>query len=221
MPRSGKEARLRLQRAAIDLFLERGFDAVTTAEIAERAGVTERTYFRHFPDKREVLFEGENVLAEALTAALEDVPEGEPPLPALLRAFRAIVPMLESNRPVSEPLVRVITATPALWERGAAKEARLVELLSTALRDRGVDEELAVLAARIGWGTLAQAMQRWRVDPSRGLEAQVERAFRQLRAVVTELDGSEPGSPGRRRAPLTWSAGATDEQLVEERAGGK
>ncbi|HEY0534347.1 MAG TPA: helix-turn-helix domain-containing protein, partial [Actinoplanes sp.] len=56
MPRSGREARARLLQAAIDLYLERGFDAVTATEIAERAGVTERTYFRHFADKREVLF---------------------------------------------------------------------------------------------------------------------------------------------------------------------
>lgn len=188
MPRSGKEARLRLRQAAIDLFLERGFDAVTTAEIAERAGVTERTYFRHFADKREVLFDEENVLTEALTAALADVPEGEPPLPTMLRAFRAVVPMLEGNRPVSEPLARVVAATPALRERQVAKGARLVEMLTEALRDRGVDGEVAALVAQTGWATVALAMRRWMVDPSGGLEAQVERAFRQLRAVVAELD---------------------------------
>ncbi|MGH7921125.1 MAG: TetR/AcrR family transcriptional regulator [Candidatus Dormibacteraceae bacterium] len=186
MPRSGKEARLRLRQAAIDLFLERGFDAVTTAEIAERAGLTERTYFRHFPDKREVLFDGENALTEALTAALAEIPPTEPPLSTLLRAFLAMVPMLERNRPLSEPLTRVIAATPALWERGAAKEAHLVEVLSTALHARGVDEELAALAAGVGWGTLAQAMRRWRADPSGDLEGQVERAFRQLRTIVAD-----------------------------------
>jgi AcrR family transcriptional regulator len=188
VPRSGKEARLRLQQAAIDLFLERGFDAVTTAEIAERAGVTERTYFRHFADKREVLFDGENVLAEGLTAALAGVPRGEAPLSTLLQAFRAVVPMLERNRPLSEPLARVAATSPALRERQVAKGARLVEMLTVALHDRGVDGELAAIAAQAGWATLAQAMRRWMVDPTGGLEAQVERAFRQLHAVVAELD---------------------------------
>ncbi|WP_436535398.1 TetR/AcrR family transcriptional regulator [Actinoplanes sp. HUAS TT8] len=187
MPRSGKEARARLQQAAIDLFLDRGFDAVTTAEIAERAGVTERTYFRHFADKREVLFEGERMLTEQLTAALTEIPATVPALPTLLVAFRTIVPMLERNRPTAEPLARVIAATPALWERAAAKEAHLIDLLSTTLRARGLDEQTANIASRTGWGTLAQAMRHWHADPATGLDAHVEQAFRRLRALVAEL----------------------------------
>ncbi|HEY0534956.1 MAG TPA: helix-turn-helix domain-containing protein [Actinoplanes sp.] len=188
MPRSGKEARARLLQAAIDLCLERGFDAVTAAEIAERAGVTERTYFRHFADKREVLFEGENQLREQLTAALEGISATEPPLKTLLVAFRAIVPMLEGNRAKAQPLAQVIAATPALRERAAAKEAHLVDLLARALRDRGVDEESATIAARTGWGTLAQAMRRWHLDPGAGLDAHLQRAFRQLQMIVADLD---------------------------------
>jgi AcrR family transcriptional regulator len=187
VPRSGKEARLRLRQAAIELFLERGFDAVTTAEIAERAGVTERTYFRHFSDKREVLFDGENVLAEDLTAALAKVPPGQPPLPTLLQAFRTIIPMLEGNRSISQPLARIAATTPALRERQVAKGARLVEMLTTQLRDRGVEDDQAALAAQTGWATVAQAMHRWQLDPSGGLEAHVERAFRQLQSVVADL----------------------------------
>ncbi len=188
MPRSGAEARLRLQQAAVDLFGERGFDAVTTAEIAECAGVTERTYFRHFPDKREVLFDGENRLAEALTAALADVPPGIPALLTLRQAFDAVVPMLEKNRPVSEPLLRIIVATPALWERAAAKDARLVEMLAVALTGRGTDEGLAVVATRAAWGALGQAMRAWMADPIGGLHSQVDLAFAQLREAVAALD---------------------------------
>ncbi|OBH07231.1 TetR/AcrR family transcriptional regulator [Mycobacterium sp. E1747] len=188
MPRSGHEARARLQQAAIELFGEHGFDAVTTAEIAERAGVTERTYFRHFPDKREVLFDGENQLTELLTAALAEIPESEPPLPTLRRAFRTLVPMLEGNRATAEPLWRIVAATPTLWERAAAKEARLVDRLAEALRARGIDGSAADLAARTGWGTLAHAMRTWRADPGGGLERHVERAFRELRALVAKPD---------------------------------
>lgn len=168
----------------MDLFLERGFDAVTTAEIAERAGVTERTYFRHFSDKREVLFDGENLLAEQLTAALDEVPASVPPLLTLHQAFRAVVPMLEGNRAASRQLARIAATTPAIRERAAAKEARLVAMLTTALHARGADEETAAIAARTGWGVLACAMHWWQANPSVELDAHVERAFRQLRTLT-------------------------------------
>jgi AcrR family transcriptional regulator len=184
MPRSGEQVRARLQQAAVDLFLERGFDAVTTAQIAERAGVTERTYFRHFADKREVLFDGEALLIEALTASITAAPAGEAPMATLLGAFRSIVALLERNRPVAEPRAVVITATPALRERALAKDAHLVEVLVEALRARGVDDEVAALAVEVGWATLRHAMRRWMAGPPGGLAPALERAFDQLRAVV-------------------------------------
>src|SRR6478735_15430 len=117
VPRSGAEARRRLQQAALELYRERGFDRTTTAEIAARAGVNERTFFRHFPDKREVLFDGEADLRAALVRAVAEAPDGLPPLDVLLRAFRTAEPVLERNRPFAEPRLRVIAATPALRER--------------------------------------------------------------------------------------------------------
>jgi AcrR family transcriptional regulator len=184
VPRSGKESRARLERAAFELFLERGFDAVTTAQIAERAGLTERTYFRHFSDKREVLFDGERRLAGQLAAALGEIPESVPPLDTLHQAFRSVVPMLEGNRAAGLQLARIVAATPALWERAVAKEARMVDMLSTALRARGVGDEPAAIAARTGWGILAHAMGRWRADPAVSLGEHVERSFRQLRMLT-------------------------------------
>ena len=186
MPRSGKEARLRLQQAAIDLFRERGFDAVTTAEIATRAGVTERTYFRHFADKREVLFDGETVLREALTSSIAAAPVDQLPLATLLGAFRSIVAILERNRPISEPRARVIAASAALRERELAKGAHLIEVLVDALRARGVDDEVATLAVQVGWATLTQATRRWTQDPASGLGPSLERAFDQLRSIARE-----------------------------------
>jgi AcrR family transcriptional regulator len=90
MPRSGEPARQRLQQAAIELFCERGYDQTTTAEIAARAGVTERTFFRHFPDKREVLFDGQTKLREALTRAIAKAPATLQPLEVLYWAFRSV-----------------------------------------------------------------------------------------------------------------------------------
>jgi hypothetical protein len=98
------------------------------------------------------------------------------------------VPTVEENRAKARPLAQVIAATPALRERAAAKEAHLVDLLTRALRDRGVDEETAAIAARTGWGTLARAMRCWHLDPRTGLDAHLQRAFRRLRTIVSDLD---------------------------------
>src|ERR1700679_2432751 len=98
MAGSRKDVRLRLQRAALELYAERGFDRTTTADIAALAGVTERTYFRHFPDKREVLFDGEAELLSALAGAVLAAPADLPPLPALLAAFLSVVPTFERDR---------------------------------------------------------------------------------------------------------------------------
>jgi AcrR family transcriptional regulator len=198
MPRSGKEARARLRQAAIDLFLERGFDAVTTAEIAERAGVTERTYFRHFPDKREVLFDSEDQLAEQLAAALVGVPPTTPALLTLQLAFRGVAPMLERNRLAAQRLGQIVASTPALWERAAAKEARLVEMLTAELSARGIDQPTAALAARTGWGVVAQATHCWQADPTTELEEHVNRAFDRLQALVA----GHPQTTEPHRKPL-------------------
>ena len=162
MPRSGKEARERLVRAALELFLERGFDAVTAAEIAARAGVTERTYFRHFPDKREVLFDGERALTEWVTEALASVPADVPLWPAIRRTVDLIVPPLEANRPDSDRLAAIVAATPALRERAVSKEARLVAIITDLLVGRGASADEAALVARTAWGVLAHAIGAWR-----------------------------------------------------------
>src|ERR1700735_4378921 len=95
-----KDVRLRLRRAALELYAERGFDRTTAADIAALAGVTERTYFPHFPDKREVLFAGEAEMRAALVDAVSSAPAGLPPLPALLEAFLSVAPLLERDKAV-------------------------------------------------------------------------------------------------------------------------
>ena len=150
MPRSGEDARRRLQQAALELFQERGYDATTTAEIAARAGLTERTFFRHFPDKREVLFEGEEAFRVALAEGVMAAPQDLEAMEALLWAFRSVEPLLQRNRAVSEPRQRVIAQTPALQERVLTKTAALTEALAEALRRRGVEDSRAALAAQVG-----------------------------------------------------------------------
>ena len=171
----------------MELFRERGYDQTTTAEIAARAGVTERTFFRHFPDKREVLFDGQAKLRELLTGAIAKVPVTFQPLEALYRAFRSVEPLLEDNRPFSLPRQQVIDATPALQERELAKVAALAEALALALRQRGVEERLAALAAQTGMAAFRYAVASWFADPAGGLGTHLDRAFDELDGLASSL----------------------------------
>ena len=193
VPRSGAEARRRLRQAALELYRERGFDQTTAAEIAARAGVNERTFFRHFPDKREVLFDGEAELRAALLRAVVDAPAGLEPFEVLLRAFRESARGLEANRPFSEPRWEVVAATPALRERELAKHAWLTDAVADGLRQRGVDDGVAGLAARTGWAAYQHAVQVWIVDPSRSLDAHLLDAFDGLRALTSAAPPTRVG----------------------------
>jgi len=181
--------RVRLQRMALELFRERGYDQTTAAEIAARAGVTERTFFRHFPDKREVLFDGEGTLRAALTASIADAPDGLGPLDTLFRAFRSVQPALEANRPFSKPRHEVIATTPALHERELAKMAALADALAAALTARGVADLPAALAARTGMAAFVHATVSWLDDPGLGLGERLDLARRELKALWTESEG--------------------------------
>ncbi|GAA3563764.1 TetR family transcriptional regulator [Amycolatopsis ultiminotia] len=183
MPRSGLDARRRLRQAALELFRERGFDHTTTAEIAARAGVNERTYFRHFADKREALFDGEDELRASLMQAIAEAPDGLQPFQILLCAFRKTARALEANRAFAEPRFEVIAATPALRERELAKHALLADVVAEALRQRGVPGRLAGLAARTGWATYRHAVQAWTDDPEQSLDAHLSEAFADLRTL--------------------------------------
>jgi AcrR family transcriptional regulator len=180
------DVRARLQRTALELFRERGYDRTTAAEIAERAGVTERTFFRHFSDKREVLFDGEAILRAALTASIAAAPDGLAPLDTLFRAFGSVQSLLEDNRPFSKPRHEVISSTPALHERELAKTAALTDALTDALKARGMTDLQAVLAARIGMAAFVYATVSWLDDPEPGLGERIDLAHRELRALLIE-----------------------------------
>ncbi len=187
MARDDDDLRARLRRAALELFREHGYDRTTAAEIAARAGVTERTFFRQFPDKREVLFDGEAILRAALTAAIADAPDGLGPFDTLFRAFRSIVPLLEDNRPYSKPRHEVISITPALHERELAKTAALADALAGALKTRGVADLKAVLAARTGMAAFVHATISWLDQPEPSLAERLDTASRELKALLADM----------------------------------
>ncbi len=183
--RNGLESvRDRLQQAALELFQERGYDRTTAAGIAARVGVTERTFFRYFPDKRETLFGGEAVLREALTAAVAGAPAALGPLDTLFFAFRSTVPLLEGNRPFAEPRQAVVSSTPALHERELAKLEVLADALADALRGRGVKAQPAVLAARTGMAAFAHATIAWLDTPEPKLADRLDAVLGDLRQLL-------------------------------------
>ncbi|WP_344117561.1 helix-turn-helix domain-containing protein [Streptomyces blastmyceticus] len=190
MAGSRKDVRARLQRAALELYSERGFDRTTAAEIAARANVTERTYFRHFPDKREVLFDGEAAMTRSLVDAVANTPAGLAPLPTLLDAFLSVAPIFaESDRELSERRHRVISATPELKERELAKHAHVTDAITTALEHRDVPPHLASLAARCGIAVLARVRVEWLAGDTRDYPTLLSDAFADLASLVDPSAG--------------------------------
>jgi len=185
MARSEGGARSRLQQAALALFHEKGYEQTTAAEIAERAGVTERTFFRQFPDKREVLFDGEKVLRAALLTSIEAAPAGLGAVDTLFRAFRSVEPLLAANRPFSVPRHTIIAATPALREREVAKLAALTDALAEALRARGTGQLQALLAAQASMAAFVHSTVAWIADPAPGLGERLDGALAELKALLT------------------------------------
>jgi AcrR family transcriptional regulator len=184
MPRSGAQARERLREAALALYGADGYDATTTAQIAERAGVTERTFFRHFADKREVLFEGEQELRAVMVDAVAAAPPDTPPLAAVQHALVAAVPLFVRGRSVAERRAPIIAATPALQERAHAKSAALVSALTAALAARGIPQPSAMLTAQVGMAAFSRAMQSWDGRSAVQLERLIGAAMDEVRALA-------------------------------------
>ena len=153
----------RLRRAAMDLYRERGFEHVSVAEITERAGLTRRTFFRYFADKREVLFASSELLPAALTEAVHDADPALDPLDVALRALRTLgVRVVERVEPEQSARRRaVIAASPELQERERTKLAACTAALRSALHERGVADDTAQLVAHIGVAVFGAALARW------------------------------------------------------------
>jgi AcrR family transcriptional regulator len=155
----------RLREAALELYVERGFEQTTVAEIAARAGLTARTFFRHFADKREVLFAGSADLQAHLVDALAAAPESATPMQAVGAALDAAAATLGQHREFSRQRQSVINSNAELRERELIKMASLSTALAEGLRRRGVPEPDASLAAEAGIVVLRVAFERWVSEP--------------------------------------------------------
>jgi AcrR family transcriptional regulator len=151
----------RLRQAAMELYVERGYEQTTVAEISERAGLTARTFFRYFADKREVLFAGSVGLQEQLVAALDGAPDSASPMEAVSAALDAGATVLGQHREYSRQRQSVIAANAELRERELIKMASLAVALAEGLRRRGVADPNASLAAEAGVAVFRVAFERW------------------------------------------------------------
>lgn len=161
MSRWKPDARGRLEQAALELYIELGYEQTTVAEIAGRAGLTERTFFRHFADKREVLFGGARMLQELMASTVTKAPESAAPIDAVAAALDAVAPMLQERYASARQRQAVIDANPELRERELIKLANLAAAITDALRQRGVGEPAASLAAEAGVAVFKVAFGRW------------------------------------------------------------
>jgi AcrR family transcriptional regulator len=184
VPKDRGDVRRRMREAALELFSEKGYDSTTAAEIAARAGVTERTFFRHFPDKREVLF-NEAELHVRLDAAISEAPHKLGALEVVVWAFQSLAPMFEENLPFAETGRAVIEQTPALQERQLAKAATITQAIAQALRRRGIESALADLAAVTAMAVTGHGLQTWIRNPSSPLVEHFEDAFQALKGLST------------------------------------
>jgi len=191
-------ARERLQAAALELFATRGFEQTTAAEIARSVGLTERTFFRHFNDKREVLFYGQQVFLQAFLDGVDAAPPDASPLEVIACALRAAAALFpDERRPYSRMRQLVIDQNPALQEREQHKFAGLAVTVAARLRARGVGEPAATLAAESGATVFGIAFSLWiRPDETRSLAAIVSEVLEEL----LNLTGKATLSLSRNRA---------------------
>jgi AcrR family transcriptional regulator len=186
MSRWEPDARGRLAEAALELYRERGYDQVTVAEIAKRAGLTERTFFRHYADKREVLFYGATVLQDAFVRGIDEAPAELAPIDVVGTALEVATAMFGSDNAVAAQRQAIVHANPELRERELNKLAALAGAATESLRRRGIAEPAASLAAEAGIAVFKVAFQLWTDGASgRPLSQVIRESLADLKSVTS------------------------------------
>jgi AcrR family transcriptional regulator len=184
-------ARERLVVAAVDLFTEQGYDATTVAQIAERAGVTKSTFFRHFSDKRELLAAGQETLSQLLSDGITEAAASASPLEAVAAGLeRASTAMGPVNRDLGPRLKAAIAASTELQERDALKSVGLAAAMTAALLARGVPDPTAHLAGELGVLAFKRGYAQWSEgdrDDVKGLAHHALAALQDLRTATASL----------------------------------
>ena len=161
MSRWEPDTRDRLERAALELFVDHGFDAVTVPEITARAGLTTRTFFRHFADKREVLFADSDQMPILATHLVLDAPPDLGPMDVFAQGLATLAKAFEGRLAQLKQRKAVIDGNDGLRERELRKMERLVDAIAEAFRRRGVDDLTAAVVAETAVGVVKVALRRW------------------------------------------------------------
>ncbi|GAB6902105.1 TetR family transcriptional regulator [Kineosporia succinea] len=206
MVRWQPNARTRLEDAALELFAERGFEAVSAAEIAGLAGLTKATFFRHFRDKPEVLFWGQDLLADTFRQGIADGAAGAPPLELVRSAILSAAPIFDADRHRhAATRQRLIASSPSLNERAVLKRTALARAMTEALAARGVSTRTAEVAGLAGTTAFNAAYTQWATNPAfRGFTGLARRELDRTVRALAELTGpaSDDVAPPSPHEPL-------------------
>lgn len=190
MPRWEPNPRERLERSALALFAEQGYDDTTVEQIAAGAGLARSTFFRHFRDKREILFGGQDELASRLALGIENAPSRRTALEAIEAAFAdiAAVAFTPERRDLAPRRIAVVASNPELRERELLKRGGIKNAITAALRSRGIEEPSATVAAELATLALSQAVAAWaEPDNTEEFDPIARRVLRRLHAAAAEL----------------------------------
>ncbi len=187
MGRWQPDARGRLAQAALELYADAGYEQTTVADIAERAGVTERTFFRYFTDKREVLFVGSPELQTRVVDAIIAAPASLAPLETVVGAFGAAASLLEGRRDYARLRAATIAANTSLQERELLKLGSLGTAAAWALRLRGIADPAAALAAETGVTVFRIGFEKWIAASSGELARCIDETLDALRELTAEV----------------------------------
>lgn len=186
MPRWKPDSEVRLIVAAITLFAAQGYEATTVAEIAESAGLTKRTFFRYFADKREVLFRGTNELTERWIGGIQAAPAASGPMAAVSAGLDDVAALFQDRHAFASMRSEIIAANPELQERELIKLQTTAAEIAAALRRRGVPDDPATLAAQVGVTVFHVAFAHWvQQDDPAAFRRLMDESFEALRAVTT------------------------------------
>jgi AcrR family transcriptional regulator len=183
------------------LFFERGYDEVTVADIAERAGLTKRSFFNHFADKREVVFASADELEASVLAALAEAGSDLDPLDAAVRAFTQAAAPLANYAEIARARRALIDSSSELQERDLMKMASMTAAVAGALVRRGVSRRDAIFVSQAATTVFTTAVDEWAREPERGLAASIQGALNDLRAALGSGDRGQrdPGFVGRKQ----------------------
>lgn len=188
MPRWKPDARERFVSAALHLFSEHGYDETTVAQIADRAGLTRSTFFRHFSDKREVLAAGQETLSALFAEGIMSAPADATPLEAVAAGLAtAAAAMTPFNRELGPQLEAVIATSTELQERAVLKKVGMAAAMAEALRTRGISDAVAETAAELGVLAFKEAFAAWTGGEGDELEPLTAAALDRLRTTLTQL----------------------------------